>query len=413
MPTFNEIETKLDQYMLLEDRGIFRLLMAFMIARKLPLEPAFLFIVSASSGGKTKLLQLFSKIAGYTELDDLTKNTFLSGMKKSDKETSFLSTLNANSFLLFKDWTTILSKYKDEMGALMGQLRVIYDGAMHKRTGSGDKLAWTGKVGLLAGVTTTMYMHQKDMADMGERMLYYHMTQPDNMKLGKWIMRKERRERNEKELENHLQDMIVEFEASIVIPLEGVDLPDFDDETIESLIEIAFLATGARSAIQRKEFDRNERMLMKHDREQIGRFLKQLSVFAYGLALLNEDKKLTDQDKAILFRIGLDSIPLQRKWVLDALTERKLGGSAAQLADYLHYPVDSVKMWVEDLVALGLVDIQNIYFKGGASKTYKINQEYAHIIAKFAHITPTEEKLPDSEEEKQQESAFTANNITL
>ena len=186
--TFEELQAKVDEYMLLSDRGIFRLLMAFMLARKLPQDPPFLFIVSSASGGKTKLLQLFTKVKGYTEMGDLTTNTFLSGSLRTDKETSLLHTLLPESFLVFKDWTTILSKYKEQMGVLMGQLREIYDGSFNKRTGHGDNLQWKGKVSLLAGVTTAMYVHQKDMADMGERMLYYHMKQPNNLLLGKWMM---------------------------------------------------------------------------------------------------------------------------------------------------------------------------------------------------------------------------------
>jgi hypothetical protein len=405
---FAELETKIDQYMLINDRGVFRLLMAFMIARKLPTEPPFLFLIGSSSGGKTKLIQLFSKVAGYTEMGDLTTNTFLSGSKRNDKETSLLHTLTPVSFLVFKDWTTILSKYKEQMGALMGQLREIYDGSFNKRTGHGDNLQWKGKVSLLAGVTTAMYVHQKDMADMGERMLYYHLRQPDSLELGRWLMRKENRKRDEKALEDELQTLIANFESTRRIPATTSELPDFDEQTEKELIEIAYLATGARSSIERKIYDRNERMTMAHDREQIGRFLKQLRVLAYGLSLINEDGVLTPQDKTILYRIGLDSIPLQRKWVLDALTEKKLGGTAAQLADYLKYPLDSVKMWVEDLVALGLVENNTVYYRGGSQKTYHIDPEYARIISKFEHITPSEEALPPSEQDKAEESAFAA-----
>lgn len=392
--------------MLLADPGIFKLLMAFMVARRLPQEPPFLFIVSSASGGKTKLLQLFLKVPGYTEMGDLTTNTFLSGSTRTDKETSLLHTLIPVSFLVFKDWTTILSKYKEQMGVLMGQLREIYDGSFNKRTGHGDNLQWKGKVSLLAGVTSAMYIHQKDMADMGERMLYYHMKQPKGLILGKWIMQAEHRKRDEKKMEDDLQNMIRDFEKNIAVPTSPKDLPDLDEETENELIEIAYLATSARSSIERKAYDRNERMLMAHDQEQIARFLKQLRVIAYGLALINPDKKLTPNDKAILFRIGLDSIPLQRKWVLDVLTEKKLGGTSSQLADFLKYPLDSVKFWVEDLVALGLVENNTMYYKGGSQKTYHLKPEYAAVIAKFEHITPKEEALPPSEDEKIEDSAY-------
>lgn len=392
--------------MLLTDKGIFRLLMAFMLTRKLPQEPIFLFIISSASGGKTKLLQLFSGINGYMEMGDLTTNTFLSGSTRTDKETSLLHTLDKESFLVFKDWTTMLSKYKEQMGVLMGQLREIYDGSFNKRTGQGDNNQWHGKVSIVAGVTTAMYTHAEEQADLGERMIYYHMKQPQPRMLANWIMKPEHRKRDDKKLEAEIQKQISEFERTIAIPATAQELPDFDEETEQDLISIAILTTAARSKIERDQYDRNKRIKMAHDQEQVGRFLKQLRVVAYGLCLINEDRRLTEIDKQILYNIGLDSIPSQRKQVLNALTTFKLGGNGNQLADYLHYPYDSLKIWVEDLVALGLVENNTQYIKGGSLKTYHINNEYAAIISKFEHITPAELALPPSEQDKAEESAF-------
>lgn len=405
MPKLEEIEAKLDDFLLLEDRGVFRLLLAFMIARRLPQPPSFLFLVGASSGAKTVLLQLFAKVVGYTAMSDLTANTFLSGAKRHDKETSFLNTLTPVSFLVFKDFTTILSKYKEEMAVLMGQLREIYDGAYNRRTGLGDNLVWQGKVSLIAAVTSEMYLRAGQLSSLGERMSFYHMIQPDNLKLGKWMMLPEHRKRDDTKLEAELQTMIFEFERSIEVPTNTADLPDFDEQTEQDLIEISYLATGGRSAVARDQYSRDKRMSIVHDREQIGRFLKQLRVLAYGLALLNSDKRLLPQDKAILYRIGLDSIPLQRKWVLDALTANRLGGTLAQLSDYLKYPQDSVKIWLEDLVALNLVRNHSVYIKGRMERTYSMEPDYARIISKFENIKPENKSLPDSEEQRAQASA--------
>lgn len=386
--------------MLVKDPGIIRLMCAFCVGCRLPLPPPWIFIVSSSGGGKTKFIQLLELVDGYFEIDDLTANTLLSGMKRHDAPPSLLHRLPVNGFLVFKDFTTILSKYKEQMAVLMGQLRMVYDGKMVKHTGQGDELAWNPDKapGLLAGVTTKIYSTSRDWADMGERMIMYHMRQPDNMEVGEWIINQKR---DEKAIETELKGVFREYVNSIEIPTDVKLLPDMDAETKRDLVQIAYLTVESRSAIERTQNGYKRRMDMKHDKEMMGRFLKQLINLGYALMLMNPDGKLSPSDRKILYKIGLDSIPQQRFEVMTALTANRLGGDVSQIAEFLGYPNDTIEERVEDLVALGILRV-NTHFIGGSGKkkTYQIEDKFMTIISKFEGIQPEDKSLPETEDQQ-------------
>lgn len=392
--TFEELEQEISKYMLLEDDGIVYLMASFIIGNRLPLPPPWVFIVSSSSGGKTKLIQLLEEIPGYFDVDELTGNTLLSGAKNHANPTSLLHKLGPDGFLVFRDFTTILSKNKEVMGQLMGQLRMVYDGKFVKHTGLGDEIAYKPKKapGLLAGVTTKIYSTNKEWADMGERMIMYHMVQPDDDELGMWILDDEQ---DEKETENKIKLMFREYIESITIPLERKDLPKMEMEDKIDLVQIAKLAVAARSPVERAGW--KDEIVMKHDKEMIGRMLKQLRTLAFAMMLMSPDKTLTPRAKSVLFKMGLHSIPINRMKVLKALAEFVLGGDVAQIAEKINTPFNATEKIVEELDLLEMLDYDLMMMSHGKRKRWKLKPKFAKIVTKFENIIPKTEELPESE----------------
>lgn len=77
---FNELQSTISQYLILEDKGVVKLLCAIIIANRIPeLDPTWVFLVSNSSGGKSELLSALAFARGCWEQDDLTAKTFVSG----------------------------------------------------------------------------------------------------------------------------------------------------------------------------------------------------------------------------------------------------------------------------------------------------------------------------------------------
>lgn len=396
--TLEELEAKANQYMLLEDKNIIYMMSSFLVGNRLPLPPPWVFLVTSSAGGKTKLIQLMESVSGYFDIDDLTSNTLLSGIKKHDGSASLLHKIQTDGFLVFRDFTTILSKKKEVMGELMAQLRMVYDGKFTKHTGMGEEIAYKPKKapGLFAGVTTKIYTTSEEWADMGERMIMYRMKQPKHDELGMWILDDEQ---DETESERELKNAFAEYVNGIEIPLTRKELPKMDHETKVDLVQIAKLAVVSRSPIERLGWKKDR--IFKHDQEMIGRLLKQLRTLGYAMMLMDPNHILPDRGKAVLYKMALDSIPKERRMVLKILTQNSLGGDINQIAEMAKSNYESIEPIVEDLNMLGMLIPKNMYMGSGGKKTkWSVKPEYLNIISKFEHISPKYEELPETEEQE-------------
>jgi hypothetical protein len=261
------------------------------------------------------------------------------------------------NFLVFKDFTTILSKDKESKKAVIGTLRKIYDGEMSRRTGQGDPLEWEGKLGVLGGSTTSFHTKMREFADLGERFILYNLKQPNKRDVGKLVF------------QNGIQDneAKVEMRKAFKIFIDGIAAmktqPVLDAQVQEDILDLADLTTTARSAVEREEYGRDHNMITPHLEEGIGRFQKQLMSLAYGLIAINssEGKGLTlnDIDRKGIYSIALDSIPMIRRKVLVELA--KYDGSLVSLrtlSSNLGLPETTVKMSLEDLNAYHMVKKQ-------------------------------------------------------
>lgn len=395
MATLQDIYTKIDEYLLLKDKSVIKLLAGFHIANRLPVDPPWLFITAGSSTGKTELLKLLELSDGYYALDDLTNNSLLSGMRRTDQSASLLHRLNDGSFLVFSDFTTMLSKNREELSAILGKLRTVFDGKATRITGGTEgEIKWEGKVGLLAACTTTLYSKTEDYAEVGQRMIIYHLQTAGDYEIGKF--RFTHRKKDKKAITLELQTMFAEYVKGIELPQSWQELPDFDDETERDILDIAHLAVTARSPLQRDKYSRGKPLTGREDKESIGRVQGQLMTISYGLMLQNEDKKLTAEDRKLLYKIGLDCIDPRRRDLLRILTEFSYGGDLDQLADKTDYPKETALVMIEDLVALRMVERVKTSTAYGNKISYRLKDNFKDIMSRFEGITVKAEELPDA-----------------
>lgn len=393
----NAIYQKIDNYLLLPDKDVVKLLCAFAIGCKLPTEPPWLFLASGSSTGKTQLISLLEGLGGYFAVDDMTNNALLSGMKRHDQSASLLHRAPQHGgFLVFSDFTTMLAKRKEDLSAILAQLRVVFDGKATRATGGLEsEITWQGKLGLLAGSTTALYAKTEEYAEVGQRMVIYHMPQPDDYEVGNFKFENAKTDRKALRLE--LQDMIRDYVENLPVPLLFEQLPEFDPETKADILDIGHLAVSARSPITRNQYSREREIEDIGDKEGIGRIQGQLMTLAYGLMLQNPDGKLNDVDRKILYKIGLDCISTKKRLVLQALTEFGYGGDIDQVALAIHHPKNVTEQAVEDLVGLKMIEKQRQYFGNGSKYTYRLKDKFKDIMMRFEGITVREEELPVDE----------------
>ena len=387
---FKKLNDLVEQTFLIEDKGVVKLLCASVIANRLPFDPIWLFLVAPSGGGKTEFISALNDVIGIYPLSTVTSKTFISGFRKKGEETSLLFQVN-EGIITLKDFTSILSLHKDERQEIMSQLREIYDGRLIKVFGTGEKVDWKGKIGLIAGVTTTIYVVRELYAAMGERFVMYAPVMPNRMKIAERAMQnaatiQTQREELRKAFKHYL-------DTEIGVPIE---YPKPDTFLLTEIIKLAEFSTRARSPVEREWRSAAKEITYVHPPEAPTRFASQLLSLATTLRILNQGN-LEDEDRSIIYKIALDSITSTRRLVLrEAARYTKI--NTAGLATKINYPTNSTRRFLEDLNALEV--IERLKPEGNRGDIWRLKEEYRKLIQHYDRIEPINRELDEREAEQ-------------
>jgi predicted transcriptional regulator len=192
--------------------------------------------------------------------------------------------------------------------------------------------------------------------------------------------------------------MMLEYVNSITVPEKFEDLPDLDDQTWDDLTDIAHLATTARSPVTRSKYGPNKEVLDKGFKESLTRMFDQLCVAAYGLIMQNPDRKITQRDRKIIYKLGMDCIDPKKKAVLVALTKFSLGGGPEEIATEIGFTKGSAEQFTEDLMIHGMVTRERVPYYGGHKTIFKIVPLYKDIMSRFENIEIMDKAMPGSDE---------------
>jgi len=394
------ITAKLKEFFVLADEGIVELVLADFIANRLSTvnAPVWLLLVAESSGGKTEIIDMFMKLASDQyklsyHISDMTPQTFISGMANSSKETSLLHKVNGR-MLFFKDFTTILQKNKDARREILSQFREIYDGEFNKDFGTGKSVHWKGRVGVIAGLTPPALEMMSQHAGMGERFISYHMKQPTDAELAKAM--KDNYGKDIAKIKEELSEMVAEYISVHVALAEESNIKDqqLPDELMDELNEVAQFATRARSPVP-TDFKTGEPSGMPSI-ERFPRFVIQLQNLAKGFCVMNGKSVLTQNQKNILYKIALDSIPRTRRACLKILAGHRLVSTSAAAAK-LGFTTPTMRGYLAQLASLTLV--QRIPKGGtGSEDAWKLIPKHQDFMKRFEKISAKDEDLFDEDE---------------
>lgn len=401
--TFQQLQDEFDKVLLLRDRGILRVLCATVIGNRLDINPIWLFLVAGPSSGKSEFLESlngmsFEKGGFIHPISTLTTNTFASGQKRDGMETSLLHKLK-NGIMIFKDFTSIISKQREATQEIMGQLREIYDGSFVKETGTGYRISWKGRIGLIAGITTIIDYEANSFASMGERFIQYKIIAPDRIEALRkaWDNAFDIKAKRE-----HLQECMKSY---IEYALENMteEKIELEKDIRENIFEIANFTAIARSGVK-LDF-RTGKVTFVPEKEMPMRIAMQLYGIACGISILDsieplvqESRKnnLTASDVALLYKIALDSIPTQRRLTLINLAKYKGGVTTAGLATKLRYPTETVNNWLSQVNALGFCE----RMKGGREDVWMLKEEFRGTIEKFEQVRSVDSDLTEDNAEE-------------
>ena len=394
--TLKKLQQEIEKVYLLKDPYITEVVTASVVAHFLSSDPCWLVIVAPSGGAKSEFINLIHSLAwtppGENEdeqrvypLSTLTAKTFMSGQKLIGKETSLLLQI-ANGIITFKDLTSLLSEHKDERAVIMAQLREIYDGKYAKSFGTGETLEWKGKITIIAGSTYAIHSMKQAYTAMGERFIFYNMIQPERLEAAKRTMENQ----EEGKMTEHRARLAGNMNEYLLDVLNHMpkELVKIDNDLQKDMLDLAELATRARSDVQRNWMSREQEITEVHPPEMPTRFAGQLQTIARALMVIAHHEtgtmELLPHHKLILSKLALDSVTRTRRTAMIELSKYEVLETAG-LAAKLGFPTNSIRRWVEDLAALEIVDRER--GSGPKGDRWRIKTHYRNLIMKFEGVS--------------------------
>lgn len=355
------LKKKMREHLYMEDEDILDVIMAASISNVMQLgQPVWLVVIGAPSSGKTQYIAPleYAQPAGKKiihEVTDITTNTFLSGsLTSKDKsfEPSLLKRIGDHGILLFPDLTALFSKESQTLHEILGQLRHIYDGHLTKLTGNQEPISWKGKLGIIGASTASLYRHFEDIADMGERFMYYRMKPYD---IDKAVDKSLSRILHGRILDEHIGQLYAEYIADVIQNHQISAI--FSDEDNHKIKEMAKLAAVIRTSVHTN--DRTNEVDRIPEPEMPMRTALQLRGLALGMCVMNENETgspiLTEKNFRALEWCAFSLANDERRKTLQALAEYPAGCASAALAITLGLPTSSTSHYLQQLAALKVV----------------------------------------------------------
>lgn len=408
--SMRELKEVFSKHLLLADENVLQFLVANVIANQFKGFPNWGFLVGASSGGKSELIQAFNNITFHGRpmvfpISDLTVNAFASGQKKVGKETSLLHQIPPGGMLSFKDFTSMVSKAKEARGEIFKQLREIFDGSYVKRTGTGDNVDWRGKIGAIAGATEIIYEYQQEFATMGDRFIMYCLIQPDRKKLLEFVLDDTRVNSDKQLMQQELSDAVQSYVEYLFQNMGEEENIILDQGVKNDLANVADFCTRVRSGVKTDE-RRPDKIEFVPAIEMPVRMIHQLVNIAKAFLVMkrlepgikNEDLALNDNDRNILYKLAFDSIPIKRRMALKALAKYEGGVRTKGLATAINYQTPVVNSWLAQLNALGICT--RTHKGGNQGDIWYLKDEYRGIMVKFEKVEVVNEMLDDDSDEE-------------
>lgn len=403
--SFDELEKRLNKYILIKDKGIIRLLASLPIAHKFNAKPIWMALIAPSGGGKTELLNGLTELDDFYEISMLTPNTLLSGMPGKN-DASLLPKID-NRIMLIKDFTGILGMNKDARNDIMGQLRDVWDGSYKKVFGNGKTRDWHGKVGMLLATTQAMDMQQQATTHFGERFLNYRIVMPERKEVAFRSI----------ENNNYYEEMQRENKDAWIAYHKGIDWSNIEkigklpDDVIEEIVNLSDFCTQARSSVIR-DFGPAKQVVYVPDPEMPGRMSGQLSTIAKALMVVRNGT-YEEEDMNIIYKIAIDCIP-STNWMVIRQLAKKDQQATTDIATATGYPTAPIKLFLENLALQKIVHrIKGPQSdEGGLSDRWTLKPEFKEVVLHYdpsianfdsdeeappARVQPTKEVIEDDD----------------
>lgn len=329
--------------------------------------PIWLFLVGPPGTGRTAIaMGLLGSLSRVSMVDDLTPQTFLSGLTKGSdpKRYSLLHRIGADGIIAMSDFGTFQSKRHEVVSEVAGQMRRVYDGRFDRDVGSSKvALSWEGKITIIAAMTQGGEQRWQSFRSLGERFMQIRWPRGPGVAT---VEAAQHQVGNEAEISRKMKQICAAFVNCDNFPT--INKPIID----QRLSNLAELTARLRATAPKKgEYE---------EAEQGTRIGKALAQVIRGNATLFRREVDPVVDFKIAQRLALDSIPLNRSKVMRELSR----GSATlhDLREWTRMPLPVIKKAAEDLVQLGAVAKEKKAKEEGSGSVYMMEAEFEELMQK-------------------------------
>jgi predicted transcriptional regulator len=322
-------------------------------------------------------------------------------MNRGDKQTSLLHKMPYGGVMVFKDFTSMISKNEQSRMTIMGQLREIYDGAYTKRTGNGEDVLWSGKIGAIAGVTESIFQHMESMSAMGDRFVLYQVKQPDRVQVTKYKINQIITGVTEYSTMPILKEMTEQYlqrAFNAMASSENLKL-NLSEKQINEIVSVADFCTMVRSGMIIDKF--RGRITFVPTPEMPMRMFEQMYAIAVSFMFMRKldesdgSDEIPKEDLDVIYKIAFDSIPVVRRIALQYLTLYDGGVTTAALARKINYESEVVAGWLAQLNSLGIVRRTK---QSSGGNGWVLEEKYRTVMERLNHIKALGKTLDDEGE---------------
>jgi len=361
-------------------------ILAFLCAYRLhETDPLWLHVIGPSGSAKTSLgIQLLARgFADHHPIGDISENTLLSGYAKGregGKFNSLLHRVGEEGLLYSKEFTEFLAKDERVVRAVAGQLRSVYDGALHKETGASAKsLFWSGRLSVITAFTPSVEWKWLQYNREGERFLILRWrATADKRALTRAVRNQEGRQG---EFQAGLEERVLEL-------INGND-------KYGAIVEAASPSDDVMDKLRAYHLPQVVAWLrsipVKYDGRQVShvaseesptRVMHQLIKAARGSAMLHRRKQFGAEDWRIATRLALDSIPETRMRLLRSIYPDPSYSTGVDKIRIMSgfFSNDAIQMHLDELQALKVIRRTRHSSDNDLDGGYAYTEEFARTV---------------------------------
>jgi len=349
----------------LDSEDAIAVVMATILANRLPGDPLWVLFVGKSGAGKTELLTTLDGYAECLFTAEFTPHTLVSGMPTANgRDPSLLPRLDGK-VLVIKDFSVILSMHPTGRDEIFGQLREAYDGTYKKQFGNGLTREYESSFGLIAAVTNRIDEFGSLHAGLGERFIKYRIPSPKVRMEQDIIMSAIMKAGKEDGMRERLKQCVTEF-----LDNTPDDEPKVDMKTAKIITSIAVVISRLRGSVSINEYTGVQHS--KATFEMGTRLAKQLVRLWKGLVMYFQD---FDEAIRIVRHVARGSVVDKRDEVIKSLVQlsaekpsRRTGLAIAEKCHGLSR--STVQRELDDLSLLGIVSSSPLKDNKGKSRSF-------------------------------------------